>query len=79
MQDRKGHPRRYRLCYSFLKTADFRNVGKSLANFLDSLGDQIDFKKAGRLATRLKTAIWDILYGAFTNPGSMGKTRKEYQ
>ncbi|MBQ1293328.1 MAG: hypothetical protein IIY21_04780, partial [Clostridiales bacterium] len=59
--------------YSFLKTADFRNVGKSLANFLDSLGDQIDFKKAGRLATRLKTAIWDILYGAFTNPGSMGK------
>lgn len=59
--------------YSFLKTADFRNVGKSLANFLDSLGDQIDFNKMGRLATRLKTAIWDILYGAFTNPGSMGK------
>lgn len=59
--------------YTFLKTADLRNVGKSIATLLDSLGDQINFNTLGRLATRLKTAIWDILYGAFTNPGSMGK------
>ena len=41
--------------YSFLKTADFRNVGKSFANFLDSLGDQIDFNKKSEQAQNLLT------------------------
>ena len=57
--------------YNFLSGYDFKNLGSKLAQLIDSTGDQINFKTLGRLATRISTAIWDILYGAFTNPGSM--------
>lgn len=59
--------------YNFLKTADFRNLGSKLAEMIDSLGDEVNFHELGRLSVRISTAIWDVLYGAFTNPGSMGK------
>ena len=67
------------LAYNFLDTKNvggesmFRNLGAKIAGGLDSLADQIDFKRLGRLATKIRTALWDILYGAFTNPGSMAK------
>lgn len=61
------------LAYSFLKTYDFKNLGSKLAQFIDSTADEIDFSRLGHLATRVSTAVWDVLYGAFTNPGSMGK------
>jgi len=62
--------------YQFLKTADFQNLGRKLAEMLDGIGDQINFNTLGRLVTRIRTAIWDVLYGAFTNPGSMAKLAK---
>lgn len=71
------------LAYNFLDTKNvggdgkvvsmFRNLGAKIAGGLDSLADQIDFNRLGRLATKIRTALWDILYGAFTNPGSMAK------
>lgn len=59
--------------YHFLKTADFQNLGRRIAEFLDNMGDQINFNTLGRLMTRIRTALWDVLYGAFTNPGSMAR------
>lgn len=67
------------LAYNFLDTKNvggesmFRNLGARIAGGLDSLADQIDLNKLGRTATKIRTALWDILYGAFTNPGSMAK------
>ena len=57
--------------YNFLRTADFKNLGARLAEFLNNLGDQISFNNLGRLFTRLRTAIWDVFYGAITYPGAM--------
>lgn len=50
--------------YNFLKTADFKNLGAKLAEFLNNTSDQIDFYTLGRLVTRIKTSLWDVLYGA---------------
>ena len=68
------------LAYSFLNTSDsitgmsmFKNLGSKLATFIDSISDKISFEKLGRTLTKVTTSLWDILYGAFTNPGSAGK------
>lgn len=52
------------LAYNFLKSDGFRNLGRGLMEMLDNLGSQIDFNRLGRLAVRIRTAIWDIFYGA---------------
>lgn len=52
------------ISFNFLKTADFKNLGSKIAEFLNSAGDQINFETLGRLATRIKTALLDIVYGA---------------
>ena len=61
------------LSYKFLKRADFRNLGEKIMDFIDHCADQIDFEELGRLSTRIRTALYDVLYGAFTKPGSMKK------
>ena len=55
------------ISFNFLETADFKNLGGRIAEFLNSAGDQISFETLGRLSTRIKTALWDIVYGAVTN------------
>ena len=52
------------VAYRFLKIADFRNLGSKIALFLDSIGDEIDFNKLGRLSVRISTALWDTFVGA---------------
>ncbi len=61
------------LSYKFLKRADFRNLGEKIVDFIDHCADEIDFEELGRLSTRIRTALYDVLYGAFTKPGSMKK------
>jgi len=51
--------------YNFLKGYDFQNLGYKIASLLDSLGDQINFNTLGRLMIRIRTALWDVIYGAF--------------
>lgn len=55
------------LAYNFLSTADFKNLGAKIAEFVNRAGDEINFNTLGRLVTRLKTALWDVLYGALVN------------
>ena len=66
--------------YTFLKTADFRNLGSKIAEFLNNAAEQINFNTLGRLVTRIKTAILDVLYGAVTNLnwGMMAKKLSDY-
>lgn len=64
------------MAYKFLKRADFRNLGEKIMDFIDHCADEIDFEELGRLSTRIRTALYDVLYGAFTNPGSMAKLAK---
>lgn len=52
------------LAYNFLKSDGFRNLGRGLMEMLDNLGSQMDFNRLGRLSVRIRTAIWDIFYGA---------------
>ena len=52
------------LAYNFLKSDGFRNLGRGLMEMLDNLGSQMDFNWLGRLTVRIRTAIWDIFYGA---------------
>ena len=61
------------MSYKFLKRADFRNLGEKIMDFIDRCADEIDFEELGRLSTRIRTALYDVLYGAFTKPGSMKK------
>lgn len=54
--------------YNFLKTMDFKNLGSKLAEFLNNAVEGIDdFEQLGRLAMRLSTSLWDIIYGAVVN------------
>ena len=50
--------------YSFLKTADFQNLGGKIAEFLNNMGDSINFNALGKLSTRIMTALGDVIYGA---------------
>ena len=50
--------------YNFLKTANFVDLGSGIATFINNAIDQVNFEEAGRLAMRLHTALWDIIYGA---------------
>ena len=53
-----------RLSYSFLKTVDFQNIGTKIADLLNNALAGIDFKKLGGLTMRIRTALWDVIYGA---------------
>lgn len=66
--------------YTFLKTADFKDLGTKIAEFLNNAAEQINFNTLGRLVTRIKTAILDVLYGAVTglNWGMMAKKLSDY-
>lgn len=50
--------------YWFLKTADFKNLGNHVAEFLNSALSEIDFTFVGRLLVRRFTAGLDFLRGA---------------
>lgn len=50
--------------YWFLKTADFKNLGNHVAEFLNSALSEIDFTFVGRLLVRGFTAGLDFLRGA---------------
>lgn len=50
--------------YWFLKTADFKNLGNHVAEFLNSALSEIDFTFVGRLLVRKFTAGLDFLRGA---------------
>lgn len=50
--------------YWFLKTANFKNLGNRVAQFLNSALSQIDFTFVGRLLVRKVTAELDFLLGA---------------
>ena len=50
--------------YTFLNTADFKNLGNKIAELLNNAGDSINWKTLGRLSMRLSTALWDVIYGA---------------
>ena len=50
--------------YNFFRTADFENVGKKLAEFLNAALSKISTKDLGGLLVRIKTIIPDILIGA---------------
>ena len=50
--------------YNFLKTVDFRNIGTQISNFINGAMANIDFSEAGRLWMRMKTVLWDVIYGA---------------
>ena len=50
--------------YWFLKTADFKNLGNHVAEFLNSALSEIDFTFVGRLLVRGYTAGLDFLRGA---------------
>lgn len=50
--------------YWFLKTADFKNLGNHVAEFLNSALSEIDFTFVGRLLVREFTAGLDFLRGA---------------
>ena len=68
------------VAYAFLKLTDFQNIGAKIAAFINSAGDQINFNTLGRLVTRIKTALWDVLYGALINVdwAAWGKRLSEY-
>ena len=55
------------VAYNFLKTADFKNLGGRLSEFINNAMEQIDFSQLGRLRMRLRTALWDVIYGAVVN------------
>lgn len=50
--------------YHFLKTVNFKKLGKHVASFLNSAMSQIDFSYCGRLWVRSITAALDFLIGA---------------
>lgn len=52
--------------YNFLKQADFKNLGVRIAEFINNAGNEINFETLGRLTTRIKTSLFDVLYGAIT-------------
>ena len=52
------------LAYSFLKTVNFKNIGEKIAEFLNNAAYQINFTKLGQLSMRIRTALWDVIYGA---------------
>lgn len=54
------------LAYNFLNTADFKNLGSKIAEFLNKMGDEINFEQLGRTVRKIKLILWNILYGAVT-------------
>ena len=49
--------------YTALKVADFQNLGKKISYLINNALANIDFEQLGRFAMRLKTALWDVIYG----------------
>ena len=55
------------VAYNFLKTADFKNLGSRVSEFINNAMSEVDFTQLGRLRMRLRTALWDLIYGAVIN------------
>lgn len=49
--------------YTALKVADFQNLGEKISYLINNALANIDFEQLGRFAMRLKTALWDVIYG----------------
>ena len=63
----KGFNGAIQTAYSFMKTVDFKNVGKSIAKALNNALAQIDFETFGRLIIRGYTAVLDTIGGFLGN------------
>lgn len=53
--------------YYFLDTVDFENLGKHIAEFLNSGLSEIDFEFVGRLLVKPFTSAADLIIGVFKN------------
>lgn len=51
------------VAYNFLKTADFKNLGVRLSEFVNSALNQVNFDQAGRTWMRLRLTLLDFLMG----------------
>lgn len=51
------------VAYNFLKTADFKNLGVRLSEFVNSALNQVNFDQAGRTWMRLRLTLLDFLLG----------------
>lgn len=54
------------LGFNFFNTADFQNIGSRFAEFINNIGDGINFEQLGRLTRKIRLALWNVLYGAVT-------------
>lgn len=51
------------VAYNFLKTADFKNLGVRISEFIDNALKQVNFDQAGRTWMRLRLSLLDFLLG----------------
>ena len=51
------------VAYNFLKTADFKNLGERLSEFINNALYQVNFDQAGRAWMRLRLSLLDFLLG----------------
>lgn len=63
----KGLQASITVAYNFLKTADFKNLGARISEFINNAMANVDFTQLGRLRMRLRTALWDVIYGVVVN------------
>lgn len=59
----KGFNGAIQTAYGFMKTVDFKNVGKNIAKALNNAIENIDFETFGRLIIRGYTAVVDTIGG----------------
>lgn len=51
------------VAYNFLKTADFKNLGVRISEFINNALEQVNFDQAGRTWMRLRLSLLDFLIG----------------
>lgn len=51
------------VAYNFLKTADFKNLGARVSEFINNALNQVNFDQAGRTWMRLRLSLLDFLLG----------------